>query len=162
MTKPDKLRELLSQTIPLFLRNPDRLQLYYANGNLHTTGANSLSFQYAYDLEIIVTDFPLHPDVLFVPILAFIAREQSELLFNPNFQEKITFEIEPNNNKTYDIFIKIPLTERVIVKSEGESYTAQHAEEPQPKEWQLLDKITVFVQGEKVWESELKKTEKAE
>lgn len=154
MNKPDRLRQQLAETISHFASNPDCLQLYFANGNLRATGAESLSFQYAYDLEIIVTDFPHHPDVLFVPLLAFIRREQSELLFNPDWQENITFEIEPNNDKTFDIFIKIPLTERVIVQAENDHYHIQHANEPEPTEWQVLEKFTVFVKGEKVWESQ--------
>ena len=153
MLKPDRLRERLTKTIALFERNPDRLQVYYANGKIRSTGAETLSFQYGYDLEIIVTDFPHHPDVLFVPVLDFIRREQSELLFNPDWQENITFEIEPNNDKTFDIYIKIPLTERVIVQAENDHYQIQHADEPQPTEWQTLEKFTVFVKGEKVWES---------
>ncbi|MDP0267333.1 phage tail protein, partial [Glaesserella parasuis] len=30
MIKPDKLRELLTKTIPYFAKNPEQLQIYYA------------------------------------------------------------------------------------------------------------------------------------
>ncbi|MDP0338263.1 phage tail protein, partial [Glaesserella parasuis] len=72
MIKPDKLRELLTKTIPYFAKNPEQLQIYYANGKIWTTGATSLSYQYLYDLEIVVEDFPEHPDLLFVPVMEFV------------------------------------------------------------------------------------------
>ncbi|KEZ23038.1 P2 phage tail completion protein R (GpR) [Glaesserella parasuis] len=112
MIKPDKLRDLLTKTIPYFAKNPEQLQIYYANGKIWTTGATSLSYQYHYDLEIVVEDFPEHPDLLFVPVMEFVRLQQPELMTNPNKQDSITFEADPNNNATHDIYIKIPLTER--------------------------------------------------
>lgn len=162
MIKPPKLRQLLSRSIPLFEQNPDRLQMYYANGKLHATGANSLSYQYHYDLEIIVEDFPHHPDLLFVPLMEFIRTQQAELLYNPTTQQEITFEIDPNNNDTYDIFIKIPLTERVIVVQQGDHYQVEHAEEPQPTDWLPLENITIFVKGEKIYERLATSTKQAQ
>ncbi|MGX2975360.1 phage tail protein [Ursidibacter arcticus] len=152
MIKPERLRKLLTQSIPYFANNPEQLQLFYSNGKIQTTGANSLSYQYHYELEIIVTDFPDHPDLLFVPVMEFVREQQSELVYNPNSQDKISFEIDPNNNATHDIYIKIPLTERVIVQQQGEAYQVHHANEPQPTDWQPIEKITIFVKGEKVYE----------
>lgn len=152
MIKPDRLRRLLTTTIPYFVNNPDQLQLFYDNGHIYTTGASSLSYQYAYELELIVTDFPDHPDLLFVPLMEFIREHQSDLLYNPEKQQKITFKIDPNNHKSYDIYIKIPLTERVIVEQIGEQYQVHHADEPQPTDWQPIERLTIFVQGEKVYE----------
>lgn len=152
MIKPDRLRQRLTQSVPYFKRNPDQLQLFYANGNIHATGANSLSFQYHYELEIIVTDFPDHPDLLFVPIMEFVREQQAELLFNPDNQQKIRFEIDPNNHKSHDIYINIPLTERVIVQQAGEAYHVHHADEPQPTDWQPMENLTIFVKGEKIYE----------
>ncbi|MCT8606499.1 phage tail protein [Glaesserella parasuis] len=152
MIKPDKLRDLLTKTIPYFAKNPEQLQMFYANGKIWTTGATSLSYQYHYDLEIVVEDFPEHPDLLFVPVMEFVRLQQPELMTNPNKQDSITFEADPNNNATHDIYIKIPLTERVIVKQEGDHYQVHHAEEPQPTEWQAMERLTIFVKGEKVYE----------
>lgn len=152
MNKPDLLRERLTQTIEFFKQDPDRLQLFYDNGKIWGTGAASLSYQYLYDLEITVHDFPLPPDVMFVPIMEFVREQQSELLYNAENQQKITFIAEPNNNKTYNLQIKIPLTERVIVKQTGDSYQITHADEPQPTEWQPIGKLEIYVKGEKVYE----------
>ncbi|QIM63127.1 phage tail protein [Pasteurellaceae bacterium Orientalotternb1] len=152
MIKPERLRRLITQTVPYFANNPDQLQLFYANGHIHTTGAASLSYQYHYELEIIVTDFPDHPDLLFVPIMEFVREQQSELLYNVDNQQKIQFEIDPNNHKTHDIYIKIPLTERVVVQQTGDQYQVHHAAEPQPTEWQPIEKLTIFVNREKQYE----------
>lgn len=152
MNKPDLLRERLTCTIEFFEQNPDCLQLFYDNGKIWATGAESLSYQYLYELEITITDFPHHPDVLFVPIVEFVREQQPELLNNAEKQQNITFIAEPNNHRTFDLQIKLPLTERVIVKQEGESYQVTHADEPQPTEWQPIGRLEIYVKGEKVYE----------
>lgn len=152
MNKPDLLRERLTRTIEFFEQNPDCLQLFYDNGKIWATGAESLSYQYLYELEITITDFPHHPDVLFVPIVEFVREQQPELLNNAEKQQNITFIAEPNNHRTFDLQIKLPLTERVIVKQEGERYQVTHADEPQPTEWQPIGKLEIYVKGEKVYE----------
>lgn len=80
MIKPDRLRELLTQTIDTFKTNPEKLILQYDRGNIKSKGSKSHSFEYHYDLEVFAVDFPYHPDVLFVPVLTFIRKEQFELL----------------------------------------------------------------------------------
>lgn len=151
MNKPQRLRSLLTQSVPYFANNPDQLLFYYAKGKIIATGAASLSYQYAYDLEITVTDFPDHPDLIFVPVLEFIREQQPELLFNPD-KQAVEFEADPNNHNTHDLYIKIPLTERVIVQQDGNQYQVHHADEPQMTDWQPLEKLTLFVKGEKVYE----------
>lgn len=160
MIKPERLRELLTQTISHFISNPEKLILQYGEGQIYATGGKSLSFEYAYPLEVIAIDFPLHPDVFFVPILAFLHTEQQELLHNPEYRGKIIFEIDSNNNNTYDIYIRLPLTERVIVKENNGSYQAKHANEPQLTDHQPLKKwnLQVFVKGEEIYNSERMET----
>lgn len=121
----------LEQLIPYFKQNPDNLQLFYTDGKLTSTGAKSLSYECAYTLEMIVTDYKGSPDILFLAIQDFIRTEQSDLIYNPDKQNDITFEIEPLNNETYDIAIRIPLTERVIVKNNDKTLEVYHAPEPQ-------------------------------
>ncbi|MBR0573347.1 MULTISPECIES: phage tail protein [Pasteurellaceae] len=148
MYKPDRLRKLLSKRIPYFKQNPDALQLFYANGYIHSTGATSLSWQYHYDLEIIIEDFPDSPDLIFLAVQEFIKVEQAELVLNPNKQQDVKFEADPNNNETYDLSITIPLSERVIVSVENNAYQIKHAEEPQPTEWQEIERIQIYVRNE--------------
>lgn len=155
MIKPDRLRELLTQTIDTFKTNPERLILQYDKGKIKSRGSKSHSFEYHYDLEIIVVDFPFHPDVLFVPVLNFVRNEQWELLQNPEYQDKIEFEIDRNNNENYDIYIRIPLTERVIVKEENGHFTATHANEPHLADvssFTHLREYEVYLQDELIYQ----------
>ncbi|MDP8173125.1 phage tail protein [Pasteurella skyensis] len=148
MYKPDRLRKLLSKRVPYFQQNPDALQLFYANGHIHSTGATSLSWQYHYDLEIIIEDFPDSPDLIFLAVQEFIRVEQAELVLNTSKQQGVRFEVDPNNNETYDLSITIPLSERVIVSVEDNAYQIKHAEEPQPTDWQEIERIQIYVRNE--------------
>lgn len=155
MIKPDRLRELLTQTIDTFKTNPEKLILQYDKGNIKSRGSKTPSFEYHYDLEIIVVDFPYHPDVLFVPVLTFIRNEQWELLQHPDLQNKIEFEIDRNNHDSYDIYIRIPLTERVIVKEENGHFTATHAAEPNLADvagFTHLTEYEVYLQNELIYQ----------
>lgn len=156
MIKPDRLRDLLTQTIERFRNNPESLILQFDKGKIKATGGKSHSFEYHYNLEVITTDFPYHPDVLFVPVLEFIRTEQWELLQNPSNWESITFEIDRNNDSTYDIYISIPLTERVIVREEDGNYTAKHGNEPQMTEHLPIANfvLQVWHKDVKVYDSE--------
>ncbi len=160
MLKPDRLRQRLEQTIPDFKTNPDKLILQFDNGSIHATGATSHSFEYHYNLEVIVTDFPHHPDVLMVPVMEFIRIEQVELLRNPDNRGKIQFELDRNNNKTYDIYLNIPLTEKVIVSENEGDYTVKHGTEPQLTDHLPIKGLKVYLQWAKepeslelIWES---------
>lgn len=160
MLKPDRLRQRLEQTIPDFKTNPDKLILQFDNGSIHATGAYSHSFEYHYNLEVIVTDFPHHPDVLMVPVMEFIRIEQVELLNNPDNRGKIQFELDRNNNKTYDIYLNIPLTEKVIVSENEGDYTVKHGKEPQLTDHLPIKGLKVYLQWAKepeslelIWES---------
>lgn len=146
MIKPDKLRHLLEKTISEFKTNPDKLILQFDNGTIHATGAQPHSFEYHYNLEVIVTDFPHHPDVLMVPAMEFVRADQWELLENPTKRGSIKFEIERNNNKTYDIYINIPLTEKVIVSEEGGNYTVKHGKEPKLTEPLPIKGLKIYLQ----------------
>ncbi|EXI61675.1 tail completion protein R [Mannheimia granulomatis] len=155
MIKPDRLRELLTQTIDTFKTNPEKLILQYNKGKIKSRGSKSHSFEYHYDLELIVVDFPYHPDVLFVPVLTFVRNEQFELLQNPEYQDKIEFEIDHNNHESYDIYIRLPLTERVIVKEQDGHFTATHADEPNIADTSPFSELTgyeVYLQDELIYQ----------
>lgn len=130
MEKPQHLRNALAKAIPYFQQNPDALQLYYTNGTMRARSFSSLSFEYTYDLEIYVTDYKASPDLFFLVVQDWLRREQWELLGNADNENAVTFEIEPLNDDSYDLMIKIPLTERVIVKDNGEALEIYHAQEP--------------------------------
>ena len=57
MNKPNSLRAALTAALPEFARNPDRLHIFIEHGSIAVTAAKSLSFEYAYTLDIVVTDY---------------------------------------------------------------------------------------------------------
>jgi hypothetical protein len=130
--KPQSLREHLTAAIPELARDPDRLLVFIKDGTLAATFAKPLSFEYRYTLSLIITDFAGEPDVVMVPLLAWVARHQSELLANADRRNDIAFDAELLANDKVDLEIKLPLTESVGVRPrEGGGYNVEHSPEPE-------------------------------
>jgi tail completion protein R (GpR) len=134
MYKPSSLREHLTRANPALHQNPENLLVFVDEGSVRSTATASLSFEYAYCLNIIITDYAGEEDAIMVPILAWIKVHQNDLLDGGELQKKgFTFEVDFNNSETIDLSIKLHLTERVIVRSgEQGRLDIQHAREPQP------------------------------
>lgn len=133
MLKPASLRSFLTSANPELARDPDRLLVFIDGGSLQATYAPGLSFEYAYTLNLIFTDYAGHPDAIMVPLLVWLREHQSELLANPDNRDKITFEADILANDAVDLSIKIPLTERVGVhpRSGAPGHDIEHYPEPQ-------------------------------
>lgn len=133
MFKPGSLRAFLTAANPELARDPDRLVVFIDEGSLQATFAPGLSFEYAYTLNLVFTDYAGHPDAIMAPLLIWIREHQSELLANPDNRDKITFEADLLANDAVDLSIKIPLTERVGVhpRSSGTGHDIEHYPEPQ-------------------------------
>ena len=158
MNKPDNLREHLLAAVPELKHNPDRLLIFIDNGKVRCTAAASLSFEYAYDLQIILTDFAGHPDSVILPLLGWLRVNQSELLANlDKSAEGITFEADVIDQSKVDMSLSLPLTERVIVKKQADgTYDIKHAAEPQYSPYEVIDgPIQVFAGGQLLaeWQS---------
>jgi hypothetical protein len=147
MNKPDSLRALLRTAVPQLKRDPDKLHIFLDEGNIIATAANTLSFEYQYILNAIVTDYAGHPDTLMVPILGWLKVNQPDMMLNrEKMRDGFSFEAEILNNKTADISIKLRLTERVVVTDDPESgtRTVKHLDEPpvdpyaDVKSWELV------------------------
>lgn len=135
MNKPDSLRRALTTAIAELAQNPDKLHCFVQEGRVISTSATSLSFEYAYTLEIIVTDYRDHADTLIVPILAWLRIHQNEMLSNPELmQDGFSFEVDILNHDTVDLAIKLKLTERVGVHERAGRYVIEHYEEPLAEE----------------------------
>lgn len=131
MNKPRAVRDMLTAAVPHLQQNPDALHLFVENGSIVATGANSLSFEYQFELIILVTDYAAHSDTLIVPLLGWLRTHQPELLMNPEKRgDGFRFRAEALNHNTADIEITLQLTERVVVSSEGGSLTVCHPPEP--------------------------------
>ncbi|WP_213936833.1 phage tail protein [Pseudomonas sp. dw_612] len=133
MNKPESLRTHLLSTIAELKHNPDRLLIFIDNGKVRCTAAASLSFEYSFDLQIILTDFAGHPDSVMLPLLGWLSVHQPELLENLNKSaDGIQFEADVLDNSKVDMSLTLPLTERVVVgKDDQGNTTIRHSGEPQ-------------------------------
>lgn len=143
MDKAISLRDALTSNIKQFETFPDKLKVFIENGNVVARLSN-LSFEYRYELNILVIDYEAHPDTIFLPLLRWVAVNQPDLMQNPDKSEnRIAFEAEPINQDTYDISIKMPLSEAVKIVKNGNQYEMTHIPEPElndltgPSPWEL-------------------------
>lgn len=152
MNKPESLRAHLLAAVPELAKNPDRLLVFIEDGTIRSTAAHGLSFEYAYTLSVILTDYAGHPDAVAIPLLAWVQVNQHELLANlERGKDAISFEADVLDNSKVDLEIKLPLTERVIVKKQGDNtLDVTHPDEPQLEPfldagtWELYAKGTLL------------------
>ncbi|MFV2945254.1 phage tail protein [Pseudomonas japonica] len=150
MNKPSNLREHLLAAVPDLARNPDRLMVFIDKGKVRCTAAPTLSFEYEYSLQLILTDFAGHPDTVMVPILGWVRVNQSELLANLDKSAKgLEFEVDILDNSKVDMSIVLPLTERVLVKRNDEgTYDVSHPAEQGYQMYEPQGPIEIYVNGE--------------
>lgn len=136
MLKPIEIRELLTKSIPQLSKNPDKLLVYLDDGHIACRGTNSLSYQYTYRLNILLTDFAGHADLVILPILIYLRTNQPELFENHEKNKSvINFEVDILNNETVDLTLQIELTERVrVVANNAGKLIASHLHEPEHPE----------------------------
>ena len=153
MLKLNSLKALLMQCLPADLaRDPMRLTVLAENGTVVTTGTASLSFEWRYTARVIVLGYAGHPDAVIVPIIAWMKRNQSEQMDNPDTRvNAIKFRVEPLTTTSIDFGIELQLTERAIVKPDPAAppdtphrLLVEHPEEPchigtvcVPEHWEL-------------------------
>ena len=153
MNKPNSLRDHLLAAVPELHKNPDRLLVFIDNGSIRSTAAHGLSFEYSYTLNVILTDYAGHPDAVAIPLLAWLLVNQPELLTNlEKGRTAIAFEADVLDNSKVDLSLKLPLTERVIVKKQEDgSLQVSHPAEPQLfEETFTLDGLRIETPGGEV------------
>jgi len=118
MRKPNSLRAHLSAATPELRRDPDKLAIYVREGQLISAGAETLSFEYRYTLNVVLLDYAGQADAIMLPLLAWLRVHQVEILENPALRDKaVRFEVEYQNNETVDISIEVDLSEAVVVSA---------------------------------------------
>lgn len=149
MNKPGSLRDHLMTAVPALHNNPDRLLVFIDKGSVRCTLAASLSFEYSYKLQLILTDFPGHPDSVILPLLGWLRVNQSELLANlEQSAHGIQFEVDILDHEKVDMAITLPLTERVVVsQNDDASFTVTHASEPPYTDPALPNPATTLYAG---------------
>lgn len=151
MNKPESLRAHLLASVPELKNNPDRLLIFINNGRIRCTAAVSLSFEYAYDLQVILTDYAGHPDAVMLPLLGWLRVNQSELLANlAKAEEGIQFEADVIDANKVDLSLTLPLTERVVVRKQTDgTYDVSHPAEPQyTPQIEVEGNIDIYAGGE--------------
>lgn len=148
MWKLHSLRRLIEQSVPELAQNPERLIVMADEGRVVTSLASGLSYEYQYDAEITILDYAGHTDALFVPLVAWLRVNQSDLLDNASKRERaLQFGVNYLNTTSADIGISIPLTERAVVKADEvhpTRFNVIHPKEPchpgmvcMPEHWEL-------------------------
>lgn len=137
MNKPASLRKALNEGVPHIRDNPECLHIFVDAGNVVATLAPSLSYEYSYTLNLIVTDFAGDQNLLMVPILYWLQKNQPDIMANNELREHgFSFEVDILNHKTSDISIDLKLTERVVVRKVGENVIVEAVPEPgDPEDW---------------------------
>lgn len=139
MNKPQSLRVALNKSVAYVRDNPDRLHLFVDNGSLVATFAASVSWEYRYTLNIVVTDFTGDQNLLMAPILFWLRDNQPDMLQNTTEREQMfTFEVDILGNGACDLSLNLKLTERVIAREvNGNIQVEAIPEPPVPDEWMM-------------------------
>ncbi|MGD8107803.1 phage tail protein [Pantoea sp. FN0302] len=137
MNKPQSLRHALNKSVPYVRENPDRLHLFVDNGSLVATSAASISWEYRYTLNVVVTDFTGDQNLLMAPILYWLRDNQPDALQNPDEREKLfTFEVDILGNGACDLSLNLKLTERVLAREvDGQMQVKAVPEPDEPEEY---------------------------
>lgn len=132
MRKADSLRRWLTAYLPYLKTHPDRLHIYVEGGRIAARRSRTLSFVYRYTLKVGIWEYAGDSDHIIVPILAWIEKEQAELLRRDD-SDPFEFEAELLDGDVSDILISIALSETVLVIPRGDcsGYDIQHPPEPE-------------------------------
>lgn len=154
MNKPNSLRDHLLAAVPDLRNNPDRLLMFIDNGKVRCTAATSLSFEYEFNLQIILTDFSGHQDSVMLPILGWLRVNQAELLVNlDKSANALKFEVDLLDLSKVDLSITLPLTERVVVKrSDDGTFAVSHPADRQYEPYENHGPIQMYADGELISE----------
>lgn len=138
MIKPDSLLDTLSKSVDFIRQNPDKMHIFIKNGRIVSTLGPSLSFEYQYTLNLLVTDYSGDTNLLVVPILFWLRKNQPDMLTHDS--DGVLFESDILNRQQSDIDISLKLTERVIVEMDGNQMNIRDIPEPPPlvpDEWAM-------------------------
>lgn len=152
MLKPKQLREALTASVPLLQRNPDSLNMFIDGGRIASTLASSLSFEYQYQLNIVITDYADDIDLIIVPVLAWLRENQPDIMATEEKRRTgFTFKADVISDSLCDVSIDLQLTERVLVKQENGALHVTHLPEP-PLPENVERPLQLYVHGELVSE----------
>jgi hypothetical protein len=131
MNKPQSLRNALNKSVPYVRENPDRLHLFVDNGSVVATAAASISWEYRYTLNVVITDFTGDQNLLIAPIQLWLRENQPDMLMNASGREQLfTFEVDILDNGACDLSLNLRLTERVLAREVNGAIQVETVPEP--------------------------------
>lgn len=68
MNKPQSLRNTMNSAVPYLAHNPGRLHLFMDNGTVVASSVTSISWQYRYTLNVVITYFTDDQSLLMAPV----------------------------------------------------------------------------------------------
>lgn len=152
MLKPQQLRQTLTDSVPELQRNPDALNVFIDSGRIVSTLASSLSFEYQYRLNMVITDYAGNIDLLIVPLLAWLRTNEPDIMASEEKRRTgFTFEADVISDTASDISIELQLSERVIVKQADDGLHVTHVGE-NPLAENDARPVQLYVKGELVSE----------
>ncbi|WP_179038405.1 phage tail protein [Limnobaculum xujianqingii] len=138
MIKPDSLRDMLNKSVDFVRKSPESLHVFIKDGKVISTLGPSLSFEYQYVMNILITDYSGDANLLIVPILYWLRKNQPDILTAES--DGFRFEVDFLNHQQQDIDISLRLTERVIASMKDGAIFIQNIPEPPPPisdEWAM-------------------------
>ena len=131
MRKADSIRAWLTAYLPALKTHPDRLQVWVEGGTVASRRSDNPSFVYRYQLKVGLWEFVGNADHVMVPVLAWIEKEQPDLLRRAD-SAPFSFECELLDGDASDLLISIDVTENVVVtaRADGSGYDIDHPSEP--------------------------------
>lgn len=152
MLKPQQLRQALTDSVPELQRNPDALNVFIDSGRIVSTLASSLSFEYQYRLNMVITDYAGNIDLLVVPLLAWLRTNEPDIMATEEKRRTgFTFQADVISDTASDISIELQLSERVIVKQADDGLHVTHVGE-NPLLENDARPVQLYVKGELVSE----------
>lgn len=146
MKKADDLKAWILACNPdRIAESADRLTLFIEKGGMAGRGAIADGFEYRYSVQLLITDYAGDYDALLVPVYAWVARNQPELLagYTTN-NHAVGFSVEQLGDGKVDLLVELDLTEAVrLVPRVGGGFDVTHlpeiAPDPEdgPRHWSL-------------------------
>ena len=131
MNKPGRLREALIRGLPDIALDPQKLLIFAERGQVVATGQAGESWEYAYQLTVIVQDFAGDMDALTATVLRWLAAEQPDLLLSAESRRNgVRFEAELMTTELADVQFQLDITEPVIRRGDGFDHPAPPPADP--------------------------------
>ncbi|GAA0680785.1 phage tail protein [Dyella marensis] len=131
MIKPGSLRTALLQHLPDIANDPQKLLIFAERGRVITTGAAGNSWEYAYQLTVIVQDYAGDMNALTATVVRWLAETQPDLLLSPEaMRNAVRFEAELMTNELADVQFQLDVTETVIGRGDAFEQPAPPPSDP--------------------------------